>query len=72
MVVADREAFERQMKLVAAHIRNDHQRLQHYRSTWPIFTAELRSLHGDPYRGEVRPISHTGLGNAITVHVDAK
>ncbi len=71
-LTAARGEFETQMQLVATHTRNAHPGLLHYRCDWPVYTSELARLTDDPYRGEVRPVSRAGFGDAPVLHLDAR
>lgn len=67
-----RTAFDEHMRLLATHTNARHPALQHYKTTWPIWTSELRAFDGDPYRGEIRPIGHDGFGPVPVLHPDAR
>jgi len=43
-----------------------------FETKWPVRRSEVVKRHGDPYRGELRPIGWNGLGRQPMFHVDAK
>lgn len=43
-----------------------------FETKWPVRRSEVRLEKGDPYRGEVRPMSWSGFGAQPIVHVDAR
>jgi len=71
-IVAAREAFDEQMQLIATHTANRHPFHEHYRCEWPAFRSELASFDGDPYGGEVQPLSREGFGPVPVLHPDAR
>lgn len=43
-----------------------------FETKWPVRRSEIRMAAGDPYRGEVKPISWSGSGSQPLLHVDAR
>lgn len=71
-IVANRTAFETQMRLAATHLRLGPPLTEHYRCTWPAMTSERASFPADPYRGEVRPMGRHGFGAVPVLHPDGR